>query len=68
MRALVLVMAMAGVARAGLGEELEAQWEAGDYAGVVARLEAAPGIKDHAKIKALFEALRLPDRRLDDEA
>ena len=32
------------------------------------RLEAAPGIKDHAKIQALFDALRLPDRRQTDEA
>jgi indole-3-glycerol phosphate synthase/phosphoribosylanthranilate isomerase len=27
------------------------------------RLEAAPGTKDHDKIRALFDALRLPDRR-----
>ncbi|GLR47914.1 bifunctional indole-3-glycerol-phosphate synthase TrpC/phosphoribosylanthranilate isomerase TrpF [Sphingomonas astaxanthinifaciens] len=32
------------------------------------RLEAAPGIKDHAQIAALFDALRLPDRRQNDEA
>lgn len=32
------------------------------------RLEAAPGIKDHDKIRALFDALRLPDRRISDEA
>ena len=29
------------------------------------RLEAAPGIKDHAKLQAMFGALRLPDRRTD---
>jgi indole-3-glycerol phosphate synthase/phosphoribosylanthranilate isomerase len=32
------------------------------------RLESDPGIKDPNKINALFEALRLPDRRLSDEA
>jgi indole-3-glycerol phosphate synthase/phosphoribosylanthranilate isomerase len=32
------------------------------------RLESAPGIKDHDKIEALFDALRLPDRRQTDEA
>lgn len=32
------------------------------------RLESAPGIKDHQKIQALFDALRLPDRRHSDEA
>jgi indole-3-glycerol phosphate synthase/phosphoribosylanthranilate isomerase len=32
------------------------------------RLEASPGNKDHNKIKALFEALRLPDRRQTNEA
>ncbi len=32
------------------------------------RLESAPGIKDHTKIQALFDALRLPDRRISDEA
>ncbi|NJC04636.1 indole-3-glycerol phosphate synthase/phosphoribosylanthranilate isomerase [Sphingomonas kaistensis] len=32
------------------------------------RLESAPGIKDHDKIRALFDALRLPDRRISDEA
>lgn len=32
------------------------------------RLEAAPGIKDHGKIAALFDALRLPDRRISHEA
>lgn len=32
------------------------------------RLESAPGIKDHAKIQALFDALRLPDRRNSYEA
>ena len=32
------------------------------------RLESAPGIKDHAQIRALFDALRLPDRRTTDEA
>lgn len=32
------------------------------------RLESAPGIKDPSKINALFAALRLPDRRLNDEA
>jgi indole-3-glycerol phosphate synthase/phosphoribosylanthranilate isomerase len=32
------------------------------------RLESAPGIKDHTKLKALFDALRLPDRRQTDEA
>ena len=32
------------------------------------RLESAPGIKDHAKIEALFDALRLPDRRNSNEA
>ncbi|WP_338502510.1 bifunctional indole-3-glycerol-phosphate synthase TrpC/phosphoribosylanthranilate isomerase TrpF [Sphingomonas kaistensis] len=32
------------------------------------RLESAPGIKDHATLQALFDALRLPDRRISDEA
>ncbi len=32
------------------------------------RLEVAPGIKDHDKIRALFDALRLPDRRQSHEA
>jgi indole-3-glycerol phosphate synthase/phosphoribosylanthranilate isomerase len=32
------------------------------------RLESAPGIKDPIKIQALFDALRLPDRRQSDEA
>jgi indole-3-glycerol phosphate synthase/phosphoribosylanthranilate isomerase len=32
------------------------------------RLESSPGIKDQNKINALFEALRLPDRRLTNEA
>lgn len=32
------------------------------------RLESAPGIKDHDRINALFEALRLPDRRHTNEA
>lgn len=32
------------------------------------RLEASPGIKDHDKLAALFDALRLPDRRQTDEA
>lgn len=32
------------------------------------RLESAPGIKDHATIQALFDALRLPDRRISNEA
>lgn len=32
------------------------------------RLEAAPGIKDPTKIQALFDALRLPDRRKTHEA
>jgi indole-3-glycerol phosphate synthase/phosphoribosylanthranilate isomerase len=32
------------------------------------RLESAPGIKDRNEINALFEALRLPDRRLTNEA
>jgi indole-3-glycerol phosphate synthase/phosphoribosylanthranilate isomerase len=32
------------------------------------RLEAAPGIKDRSKIQALFDALRLPDRRNTHEA
>jgi indole-3-glycerol phosphate synthase/phosphoribosylanthranilate isomerase len=31
-------------------------------------LEATPGTKDHGKIKALFEALRLSDRRQSHEA
>lgn len=29
------------------------------------RLESGPGIKDHGKVAALFDALRLPDRRQD---
>ncbi|GAA4024313.1 bifunctional indole-3-glycerol-phosphate synthase TrpC/phosphoribosylanthranilate isomerase TrpF [Sphingomonas swuensis] len=32
------------------------------------RLEQAAGIKDHDKLAALFDALRLPDRRMTDEA
>ena len=32
------------------------------------RLESAPGMKDHGKVEALFDALRLPDRRQTDEA
>lgn len=32
------------------------------------RLECAPGIKDHSTLRALFDALRLPDRRLKNEA
>jgi indole-3-glycerol phosphate synthase/phosphoribosylanthranilate isomerase len=32
------------------------------------RLESAPGIKNHTKIQALFDALRLPDRRQSNEA
>jgi indole-3-glycerol phosphate synthase/phosphoribosylanthranilate isomerase len=32
------------------------------------RLESAPGTKDHATIQALFDALRLPDRRISNEA
>ncbi|WP_300973069.1 bifunctional indole-3-glycerol-phosphate synthase TrpC/phosphoribosylanthranilate isomerase TrpF [Sphingomonas sp. LHG3406-1] len=32
------------------------------------RLEAVPGIKDRGKINALFDALRLPDRRQTNEA
>jgi indole-3-glycerol phosphate synthase/phosphoribosylanthranilate isomerase len=32
------------------------------------RLESAPGIKDHDKLAAMFDALRLPDRRQTDEA
>lgn len=32
------------------------------------RLESAPGIKDPNKINALFDALRLPDRRHSNEA
>jgi indole-3-glycerol phosphate synthase/phosphoribosylanthranilate isomerase len=32
------------------------------------RLEAAPGIKDHDTLAALFDALRLPDRRQTHEA
>lgn len=32
------------------------------------RLEAAPGIKDHGRLRALFDALRLPDRRMNHEA
>jgi indole-3-glycerol phosphate synthase/phosphoribosylanthranilate isomerase len=32
------------------------------------RLEASPGIKDHHKLRALLDALRLPDRRQTDEA
>nr|WP_314446046.1 bifunctional indole-3-glycerol-phosphate synthase TrpC/phosphoribosylanthranilate isomerase TrpF [uncultured Sphingomonas sp.] len=32
------------------------------------RLESAPGIKDHQKVQALFDALRLPDRRDSNEA
>ncbi|WP_426266343.1 bifunctional indole-3-glycerol-phosphate synthase TrpC/phosphoribosylanthranilate isomerase TrpF [Sphingomonas sp. LHG3443-2] len=32
------------------------------------RLESAAGIKDHTKLQALFDALRLPDRRNTHEA
>ena len=32
------------------------------------RLESAPGIKDPSKVQALFDALRLPDRRMTHEA